>query len=402
MKKVLIFGVILVTAAMLLAVSFKDVPSDHWATAYINKLVNAGVVNGYPDGTFKGRRYVTRYEMTAFVARTIDYMEKVLNVQTSSLKNDIALVNAKTKTLQGDVEMLRNSLASLAKTVLQLKQNGSSAGSAAECKILEKKLENLEKSFMRFRKGTYTDVKLLKESMTKLNQKMADVEAKVKDMESRLDDTVSYLYDEIDSTKEQVNLLTEGLQALREDIESEYGSGKTADIDKLDKKIADLEKKLSDLKYNTLTDMGFVKKGVMGNAKNIGMLLKKTSALQSDVIALKSEVDSLKKGGTELKELKALKEKVDWVSNKVLENDQIMKVYKGKIEGLETRIASLSKKIEELDSKIAKSGEDTKESVKKVESSVKSLDTKATVGMATGATGSVLAIVALLKVFGVF
>ncbi len=377
MKKVLIFGVILVAAAMLLAVSFKDVPSDHWAAAYVSKLVNAGIVNGYPDGTFKGRKYVTRYEMTAFISRTIEYMVKVLNVQTGSLKNDIALVNAKAKTLQGDIEMIKASLASLAKTVLEVKQKADMTTPKAELEEVEglqKKLNNLEKNFMRFRKGTYTDIKLLKENMTGLNQKMADVEGKVadvegkiKDVESRLDDTVSYLYDEIDSTKEQVNLVTEGLQALRDDMESEFGDKVAA----LDKKIADLEKKLSDLKYNTLTDMGFVKKGVMGNAKNIGMLLKKTSTLQSDLIDLKK--------------------KVDGVSNKLLENEQAMKIYKGKIEGLETRVTTLSQYAKEVDAKTAKN-----------EEGIKSASTKATIGIAAGATGSILAMIALLKAFGAF
>jgi len=384
MKKVLTFGVILAVAVAIFAASFKDVPSDHWAAAYVDKLVNAGIVNGYPDGTFKGRRYVTRYEMTAFIARTIDYMQKVLSVQTSSLKNDIELVNAKAKTLQGDIEVLKNSVATLARAIIQLKQKSASTSSSAEYKTLEKKLNNLEKSFLRFRKGTYTDVKLLKESVTGLNQKIAgvegkiaNVEAKVKDIESRLDDTVSYLYDEIDSTKEQVNLVTEGLQALREDIESEYGS-KISKLDKLDKKVAELEKKLSDLKYTTLTDMGFVKKGVMGNAKNIGMLLKKTSALQSDVIALKKDV-------ADLKELKGLKEKVDKVSSEVLENEESMKIYKGKIEGLETRVTTLSQYTKEIDAKVSKN-----------EKAVKDVESKATWGLYSGIAGIVLGIVGVI------
>lgn len=33
--------------------SFKDVPQDHWAFAYVEAGKDLGIVNGYPDGTFK-------------------------------------------------------------------------------------------------------------------------------------------------------------------------------------------------------------------------------------------------------------------------------------------------------------------------------------------------------------
>ena len=32
---------------------FSDVPEDHWAYEYINECVSRGILNGYPDGTFK-------------------------------------------------------------------------------------------------------------------------------------------------------------------------------------------------------------------------------------------------------------------------------------------------------------------------------------------------------------
>ena len=56
--------------------SFKDVPKDHWAYESVQKLVDSGVVTGYPDGEFKGERQITRYEMSMVVAKAIDhYME---------------------------------------------------------------------------------------------------------------------------------------------------------------------------------------------------------------------------------------------------------------------------------------------------------------------------------------
>ena len=51
------------------AETFSDVPEDHWAYEAIDYLQQAGLVEGYPDGTFKGDRPFTRYEMAMVIAR---------------------------------------------------------------------------------------------------------------------------------------------------------------------------------------------------------------------------------------------------------------------------------------------------------------------------------------------
>jgi len=48
---------------------FTDVPTDHWAYDAVNELQSEGFVEGYPDGTFRGNRSFTRYEMAMVVAR---------------------------------------------------------------------------------------------------------------------------------------------------------------------------------------------------------------------------------------------------------------------------------------------------------------------------------------------
>ena len=48
---------------------FKDVPSSLESSGYINSAVNAGIINGYPDGTFKPKALVTRGHMAAFISR---------------------------------------------------------------------------------------------------------------------------------------------------------------------------------------------------------------------------------------------------------------------------------------------------------------------------------------------
>ena len=50
---------------------FSDVPRDHWAYDAVTQLANDGVVEGYGDGTFRGDRNITRYEMAQMVAKAM-------------------------------------------------------------------------------------------------------------------------------------------------------------------------------------------------------------------------------------------------------------------------------------------------------------------------------------------
>ena len=50
---------------------FSDVPRDHWAYDAVTQLAADGVVEGYGDGTYRGDRNITRYEMAQMVARAM-------------------------------------------------------------------------------------------------------------------------------------------------------------------------------------------------------------------------------------------------------------------------------------------------------------------------------------------
>ena len=43
-------------------VSFPDVPKDHWANKAVETLHGNDVLDGYPDGEFKGDKQLTRFE----------------------------------------------------------------------------------------------------------------------------------------------------------------------------------------------------------------------------------------------------------------------------------------------------------------------------------------------------
>lgn len=52
-------------------VNFPDVPANHWAYEYVKDLADKGLVEGYPDGEFKGNRAMTRYEYAAIIYRAL-------------------------------------------------------------------------------------------------------------------------------------------------------------------------------------------------------------------------------------------------------------------------------------------------------------------------------------------
>ena len=50
---------------------FSDVPRDHWAYDAVTQLAADGIVEGYGDGTYRGDRNITRYEMAQMTAKAM-------------------------------------------------------------------------------------------------------------------------------------------------------------------------------------------------------------------------------------------------------------------------------------------------------------------------------------------
>lgn len=57
--------------------NFTDLPTDHWAYGYVKSLAAQGLVEGYPDGKYKGDRQMTRYEFAAVVYRALQNGAKI-------------------------------------------------------------------------------------------------------------------------------------------------------------------------------------------------------------------------------------------------------------------------------------------------------------------------------------
>ena len=88
MKKIL---AIAAAAALTAGVSayaanpFSDVSPDDWAYQAVSDLSDQGVVEGYPDGTFKGERNMTRYELAQVIARLMAREDQLNAEQKATL-----------------------------------------------------------------------------------------------------------------------------------------------------------------------------------------------------------------------------------------------------------------------------------------------------------------------------
>ena len=92
MKKILAIAAVAALTAGVSAYAanpFSDVSPDDWAYQAVSDLSDPGVVEGYPDGTFKGERNMTRYELAQVIARLMA-REDQLNAEQKATLDKLA------------------------------------------------------------------------------------------------------------------------------------------------------------------------------------------------------------------------------------------------------------------------------------------------------------------------
>ncbi len=78
---------LLLSVTMVSAASFRDMTSSYsWAEEAVNTLAENGIINGYPDGTFKPANNITKEEAVSLFARALGLSES-LNKSVVSLAN---------------------------------------------------------------------------------------------------------------------------------------------------------------------------------------------------------------------------------------------------------------------------------------------------------------------------
>ncbi|KWZ76459.1 hypothetical protein HMPREF3224_02542, partial [Anaerococcus hydrogenalis] len=72
---------------------FSDVTPQDWAYQAVQQLAAEGIIEGYPDQTFRGEKAITRYEMAQLVARAMvkkDRMNAEQRQQLQQLESEFA------------------------------------------------------------------------------------------------------------------------------------------------------------------------------------------------------------------------------------------------------------------------------------------------------------------------
>ncbi|MBP5274441.1 MAG: S-layer homology domain-containing protein [Abditibacteriota bacterium] len=90
-KLIMVIAIVFALAAPMFAQStFSDVPRDHWAYDAVSELESLGLVIGYPDGEFKGKRTMTRYEFAVVLCRLLPFLgEDGTDVSGFARKSDL-------------------------------------------------------------------------------------------------------------------------------------------------------------------------------------------------------------------------------------------------------------------------------------------------------------------------
>ncbi len=85
---------------------FRDVPRDHWAFPAVEKLAREGLMEGFPDGTFKGKKVVTRYDMAVVIAKVLDRVGQVRASGGSLTPEETLTVNRLTNEFKAELDLL--------------------------------------------------------------------------------------------------------------------------------------------------------------------------------------------------------------------------------------------------------------------------------------------------------
>ena len=100
---------------------FVDVPAKHWAYDAVSKLAKAGIVDGYGDGTFRGDKTISRYEMAQIVAKAMAKSDKA-DAENKALIDKLAVEFA-------------SELNNLGVRVAKLEANASSVKTSGDVRI---------------------------------------------------------------------------------------------------------------------------------------------------------------------------------------------------------------------------------------------------------------------------
>jgi hypothetical protein len=105
--------------------AFQDVPLDHWAYQAVAELAADGYIKGYPDGTFKGNRPMTRYEIAVLTERAVSAIKSAIVQGQQVNATDIAALKKLAAAFPTDIKNVQGQLAAEKQQAAALQQSTS-------------------------------------------------------------------------------------------------------------------------------------------------------------------------------------------------------------------------------------------------------------------------------------
>lgn len=113
---------------------FADVPAEHWAYQAVDTLQKAGIVVGYTDATYGGKRAVSRYEFSVAITRLLPQIDLKTDLSgpyattniLNALRDDI---DTKVAASAQTIDALRTTVNGLQPTLQNLGQSEAAAKS---------------------------------------------------------------------------------------------------------------------------------------------------------------------------------------------------------------------------------------------------------------------------------
>lgn len=103
----LIGGALATGATPAVAATFPDVETDHWAYEAVDYLQDKGLVEGFPDGEFKGDKTLTRYEFAMALARLHEKLLTMIGEGTLPAADEEAIYQRLVDEFGADIEEIR-------------------------------------------------------------------------------------------------------------------------------------------------------------------------------------------------------------------------------------------------------------------------------------------------------
>ena len=111
------------------AAPFSDVPASHWACQAVSEMANKGIVQGFPNETFKGNENLSRFQLAIITSRMLASVEqngitsiakndlKTLEKLTVEFADELAILGVKVSNLEEDMKVIKEDVAGLEKDV---------------------------------------------------------------------------------------------------------------------------------------------------------------------------------------------------------------------------------------------------------------------------------------------